>query len=90
MDTSTIFNNETFLITITTQTSFKKNPFDSWYIGGIIFMLTVIMMLLCVNFYRENSFQILWTQLLVTLHITQSSSQAVPSSSNSINNTFSS
>ncbi|CAF0733304.1 unnamed protein product [Rotaria sordida] len=79
MNTSDIFNNETFIITTTTtiqsiQKYYVENPFDSWYIGGLIFMVTVILVLLYANFYQENSFQILWTRLLLKLHIIQPSS----------------
>ena len=72
-------NNETLLTTTSIVTSienpYNKSPFDSWYIGGLLFMLIVLLVLLYANFYRENSLNILWTQLLMKLHIVQSSSQ---------------
>ncbi|CAF0900155.1 unnamed protein product [Rotaria sp. Silwood1] len=74
---SYLFDNETFTIASTIRTTKKyyvANPFDSWYIGGLLFMVTVILVLLYANFYHENSFQILWTQLLIKLHIIQPSS----------------
>lgn len=84
-----MFNNETFLITTTTTKRIddiyvKQYPFDSWYIGGLLFMLTVILVLLYANYYRENTFQILWIRLLTKLHLVQpSSSETIPSSSSS-------
>jgi hypothetical protein len=47
----------------------KKNPFDSWYIGGILFMCTIIFVLLYANHYRENSYQIFCIRLLTKLRI---------------------
>ena len=85
-----MFGNETLLLT-TRQPSkphYVKNPFDSWYIGGILFMLMVICVLLYANFYRENAFQILWTRLLTKLHIIPPLSQTIPSSSHPALNTL--
>jgi len=81
-----MFDNETFLIATTTTKRtvnkyVKSHPFDSWYIGGLLFMLSVIFVLLYANFYRENAFQILWIRVLTKLHIIQPSSQTIPSSS---------
>lgn len=44
-----------------------RNPFDSWYIGGILFMCTVMFVLLYANYYRENTCQICWIRLLTKL-----------------------
>ena len=46
---------------------FVKNPFDSWYIGGILFLSTVMFVLLYANYYRENMFQRFWYGLLFRL-----------------------
>jgi hypothetical protein len=85
MNTSNMFDNNTLIITTTTIRTMKKyyvkNPFDSWYVGGLLFMLSVILVLLYANFYRENAFQILWTRLLTKLHLIQPSSSQVISPS---------
>jgi len=89
-----MFDNETFFIITTTTTKrtmnkyVKSHPFDSWYIGGLLFMLTVILVLLYANFYRENAFQILWIRLLTKLRLIQPSSQNIPSSSHPAMNTI--
>ncbi len=85
-----MFDNETLLITTKrTRSSYvKSHPFDSWYIGGLLFMLTVILVLLYANFYRENSFQILWIRLLTKLRIIQPLEQTIPSSSHPAINTL--
>ncbi len=92
-----IFENVTFLITTTTTTTItkrimnkyvKSQPFDSWYIGGLLFMLMVIMVLLYANYYRENAFQILWNRLLTKLRIIRPSLQTTLSSSNPPMNTI--
>ncbi len=88
MNTTTIFDNKTFSSTTTTRTFYVKNPFDSWYIGGLLFMLTVILVLLYANYYRENTFQILWIRLLIKLHIIPPLSQTTPSSSHPAMNTL--
>ncbi len=85
-----MFENETLLITTTkpTRTPYvKSQPFDSWYIGGLLFMLTVILVLLYANYYRENAFQILWNRFLIKLHLIPTSSQITRSSSNPVINT---
>jgi hypothetical protein len=85
MNISNIFDNHTFSITTTTTTRpiriyYLKNPFDSWYIGGILFMCTVMLVLLYANYYRENACQIIWFRLLAKLRIIQpSSSSSIPS-----------
>jgi len=89
-----MFDNETFLTITTTATErtinkyVKSHPFDSWYIGGLLFMLTVILVLLYANFYRENAFQILWIRLLTKLRLIQPSSQNIPPSSHPVINTL--
>ncbi len=89
-----MFDNETFLITTTATTKrtndsyVKSHPFDSWYIGGLLFMLAVILVLLYANFYRENAFQILWIRLLTKLGFIQPSTQTTPSSSHPVMNTL--
>jgi hypothetical protein len=90
MNTTTIFDNKTFFLTTirTPRNTYVRSPFDSWYIGGILFMLTVILVLLYANFYRENAFQILWTRLLTKLHNIQPSTQATLSSSHPAMNTL--
>ncbi|CAF0885361.1 unnamed protein product [Adineta ricciae] len=70
-----LFENGTSLLNVTTArirttTRYVESPLNSWYIGGILFMLSVILVLLYANFYRENAFQILWHRLLTKLHIT--------------------
>jgi hypothetical protein len=55
----------------------KNHPFDSWYIGGILFMCTVMFVLLYANYYRENYCQMFWIRLLTKLRILPS----LPSSS---------
>ncbi|CAF2515877.1 unnamed protein product [Rotaria sp. Silwood2] len=88
MNTSYTFDNETFTIATTIRTTKKyyvANPFDSWYIGGLLFMVTVILVLLYANFYHENSFQILWARLLIKLRLIQPSSLTRPSSHAVIN-----
>ncbi|CAF1601852.1 unnamed protein product [Adineta ricciae] len=70
-----LFDNGTSVLSVTTipirtTTRYAESPLNSWYIGGILFMLTVILVLLYANFYRENAFQILWHRLLTKLHIT--------------------
>jgi hypothetical protein len=86
-NTTNMFDNDTTLITISTTRSnegYVKRPFDS-YIGGLLFMFTVIVVLLYANFYQENTFQILWIRLLTKLHIIPppSSSQTISSTSHS-------
>jgi len=89
-NTINMFDNDTFLTTTSTARTIEryvKSPFDSWYIGGLLFMLTVILVLLYANFYEKNTFQILWIRLLTKLHIIpSSSSQAISSSSHSTMN----
>lgn len=91
MNTSAIYNDESYLITTTTATiasetiqSIKKynatSPFDSWYVGGLLFMVTVIFVLLYANFYRENTIQLLWTRILMKIHWIQPIPQPIPSS----------
>lgn len=86
-----MFVNETFAITTTTTTNttkrtistyVKAHPFDSWYIGGLLFMLTVILVLLYANYYRENAFQILWYRFLSKLGLIQLTSTRTLTSSN--------
>lgn len=74
MNTPTIFNNDTLLLTIATTNrnmkhTYLANPFDSWYIGGIAFMVIVVLVLLYANFHREHCFQLLWTRLLLKLRL---------------------
>lgn len=67
-----ISNNSYLFSTITIRSIKKseyKNPFDSWYIGGILFMCTVMFVLLYANYYRENTCQIIWFRLLTKLHL---------------------
>jgi len=86
MDISNIFYNNTNIFSTTTirsiQKHYLKNPFDSWYIGGILFMCTVMFVLLYANYYRENACQILWIRLLTKLRIIP------PSASSSISPSF--
>ncbi len=66
---------------------YTKNPFDSWYIGGILFMCTVMFVLLYANYYRENACQICWIRLLTKLRIIPPlSSTSIPSSLHHTNN----
>jgi len=64
-----------FLLLTTTSTlrplrkPFVKNPFDSWYIGGLLFMCTLMFVLLYANYYRENSCQNFWIRLLIKLRL---------------------
>ncbi|UJR28667.1 hypothetical protein I4U23_009896 [Adineta vaga] len=69
-ENETLFLISTTRTTIRTTTRYVESPLNSWYIGGIMFMLTVILVLLYANFYRENTFQLLWYRLLTKLHIT--------------------
>ena len=89
-----MFVNETFTLTTTstnatkpTITNYvKTHPFDSWYIGGLLFMLTVILVLLYANYYRENALQILWNRFLTKLGLIQpSSTQSLTSSHPAMN-----
>jgi type II secretory pathway component PulF len=79
-----MFNNNTFSTTITIRPIRKyyvKNPFDSWYIGGILFMCIVILVLLYANYYRENSCRLFCIRLLIKLRIIQPlQSSSTPSS----------
>lgn len=84
MNASTLFNNETFsTTTVTTSRTIKQiyitNPFDSWYIGGIAFMVIVVLVLLYANFHREHCFQLLWTQFLFKLRLIEPPSRATSS-----------
>jgi hypothetical protein len=87
-----MLDNTTLDITATTtirtmKKYYVKNPFDSWYVGGILFMLMVILVLLYANFYRENTFQLLWIQFLTKIRLIQppaSSSSTTPSASQSV------
>ena len=82
MNITEIFNNYTLSITTirSIRKYYRKNPFDSWYIGGILFMCTIMLVLLYANYYRENACQILWIRLLTKLRIIQpSSSSSIPS-----------
>ncbi|CAF1591338.1 unnamed protein product [Rotaria magnacalcarata] len=84
MNASTLFNNDTLLTTIvTTSRTIKQtyitNPFDSWYIGGVTFMVIVVLVLFYANFYREHCFQLLWTQFLFKLHLIEPPSTAASS-----------
>lgn len=88
-----MFENETIFIGISTTKQMddkyiKSHPFDSWYVGGLLFMLTVILVLLYANYYRENTFQILWNRLLIKLHLIQPLPQTLPSSSHSVIDTL--
>jgi len=79
------FNNDTIFSSSTTtkrisEKYIKNQPFDSWYIGGLLFMLTVILVLLYANFYRENAFQILWQRFLLKLNIRPSTASTTSSS----------
>lgn len=72
MNISNIFSNNSSTFSPTTTTvrpigRYVKNPFDSWYIGGILFMCTVMFVLLYANYYRENTCQIFWIRLLTKL-----------------------
>ena len=66
-------NYTTYTLTIRRSTAepFVKNPFDSWYIGGILFMSTVMFVLLYANYYRENMFEHCWLLLLTKLRFIQ-------------------
>jgi hypothetical protein len=63
--------NNTLSTTIiqSTRKYYVKNPFDSWYVGGILFMCTVILVLLYANYYRENTCHLFWIKLLTKLRI---------------------
>lgn len=90
-----MFVNETFFIANTStnttkrtiDTYVKSHPFDSWYIGGLLFMLTVILVLLYANYYRENAIQILWYRFLVKVGFIQPVSTQTLTSSNPAMNT---
>lgn len=61
---------------------YVTNPFDSWYVGGILFMCTIMLVLLCANYYRENCCQDYWIRILRRLCLLpqlQSSSLTLPS-----------
>jgi hypothetical protein len=83
MNISNTFNNSTISITTIQpiRKNYLKNPFDSWYIGGILFMCTIMLVLLYANYYRKNACQILWMRLLTKLRIIEppSSSSMPPS-----------
>ena len=84
--TTNMFDNDTFLtMTSTTQINgrYEESPFNSWYIGGLLFMFSVIVVLLYANFYEKNTFQTLWFRLLTKLHIMPASSQTISLSSHS-------
>ncbi|CAF2601942.1 unnamed protein product [Rotaria sp. Silwood2] len=67
-------NNTTFLITTlqSTRKSYVENPFNSWYIGGILFLCTFLLVLLCANYYHKNYCQICLARLMPNLYMTQS------------------
>ena len=102
MNASPMLDNATLDITATTtirtmKKYYVKNPFDSWYVGGILFMLMVILVLLYANFYRENTFQLLWIQFLTKIRViqpppssssTSSTSQSMPLSAHRSINTL--
>ena len=101
MNASPMLDNATLDITATTtirtmKKFYVKNPFDSWYVGGILFMLMVILVLLYANFYRENTFQLLWIQFLTKIRLIPpqpsssptSSSQSMPLSAHQTINTL--
>ncbi|CAF0880773.1 unnamed protein product [Rotaria sp. Silwood1] len=75
-------NNNTFLITTLqpTQKSYVENPFNSWYIGGILFLCTFLSVLLCANYYHKNYCQICLTRLIPNLYRTQTSESSSPHS----------
>ena len=80
-----MFENDTMLLTSTIRPMrqyYLENPFDSWYVGGILFMCTIMLVLLYANYYRENACQILWMHLLTKLGISRpvTSSSTPPSS----------
>ena len=90
-----MFGNETWFVTTastnTTKSTInnyvKNHPFDSWYIGGLLFMLTVILVLLYADYYRENAFQILWYRFLTKLGLIQPATTQTMTSSNPAMNT---
>lgn len=57
--------------------NFVKSPFDSWYIGGILFLATVMFVLLYANYYRENMFRECWYNLLIRLGFIQLQEQDI-------------
>ncbi|CAF1096503.1 unnamed protein product [Adineta steineri] len=70
-----MFNNSTLSTTaITIQPKrdyYVTNPFDSWYVGGILFMCTVMFVLLYANYYRENACHNCWMRVLGKFGLTQ-------------------
>jgi hypothetical protein len=81
--------NNTFLTTTiqSTRKYYVKNPFDSWYVGGILFMCTVILVLLYANYYRENTCHLFWIKFLTKIRIIElpPSSTSSPSCHRTVN-----
>ncbi|UJR20882.1 hypothetical protein I4U23_023991 [Adineta vaga] len=79
MNISNVLINSTFSTTIRPQRAdyYLSNPFDSWYVGGILFMCTIMLVLLYANYYRENSCQECWFRILKLCGLTQPLSSSV-------------
>ncbi|CAF1063369.1 unnamed protein product [Adineta ricciae] len=75
MNRSNVFLNDILATTATTirpkRDYYVTNPFDSWYVGGLLFMCTIMLVLLYANYYRENSCQECWFYVLKKLGFTQ-------------------
>ena len=81
MNISNILYNNTLSTTIRPNRNYYvTNPFDSWYVGGILFMCTIMLVLLYANYYRDNYCQECWLRLLRKICFMQplQSSSTVP------------
>ncbi len=90
MNISDVLHNNTLLTTIRPNRNYYlTNPFDSWYIGGILFMCTIMLVLLYANYYRENACQECWTRLLRKICLMQPlPSSSIGPSRNRVNDPF--
>lgn len=81
-------------LSTTTLRSIRKyyvaNPFNSWYIGGVLFLCTFMLGLVYANYYRKNCCHQFWMRLLDSLHIShlQTASTNNPSTHRILNPAF--
>ncbi|CAF0815316.1 unnamed protein product [Rotaria sordida] len=66
-------NNNTFSITTlqSIRKSYVENPFNSWYIGGILFLCSFLLILVGANYYHKNYCQLCLKYLTPNHQITQ-------------------
>lgn len=76
-------SNDIFSTTIISSTRryYSESPFNSWYLGGVLFLFTFIFGLVCANYYRKNCLQLMWMRLLTQIYNTlRRSSSSIESS----------